>query len=274
MNQPIRGFPYQGKPRHGIFIFSHIQFLIEGRISKKKRKMQPSSFWQKVLLRGYAEDCVWHVLIPTIMTTQMARWEKIEHLINKNDKVVVDVHKANMSCGICGMYLEGQKHIFTLRVLIGKRPGTDFYNPEEKCWIYKVAFHTAAICFGCAINRKWPCVSLDSNSDMHNYVLDTLESIASFMTVDEKDLSGEQMWERIKTEFDKRRDTVMKYIGKMDANCSCCNTKNPKNRCSACHIIRYCNGECSKTDWPKHKEECKSLQETSIFRDDRRINIL
>ena len=27
--------------------------------------------------------------------------------------------------------------------------------------------------------------------------------------------------------------------------------------CSACYLVKYCNDECEKDHWPKHKKECK-----------------
>ena len=234
--------------------------------------MQPSLFWQNAMLHGFAEDCILHMLVPTFMTTKMTLWSKIEHLIDTSDKMVVDVQKANMSCGICGVSQEGKIHIFAVRVLIAKRPGTIF-GTQEKCWLYRMIFNSAAICTGCVRERKWSFVNLDSDTKMHNFVLDTLESIGSFMSMDREDLSGVQLWDRIKVAFDSRHDDMMKQFGKMVSKCTYCNKKKPKNRCSACHIVRYCNATCSKADWTNHKQECKILQKTSIFCHDKSANI-
>lgn len=231
--------------------------------------MQPPLFWQNAMLHNFAEDCVCHMLVPTSMTSKMSTWAKIEHLIDKTDKLVADVQKANMSCGICGVSQEGKQHIFAVRVLVGKRPVVG-----EKCWIYRMEFNSAAICNMCAYERKWPYISIDSNSGMQNIVLDTLESIAPRATVGMEDLSGAQLWDITKAEFDTHHHaSVMKRMGKMDSRCNHCKRKKPKNRCSACHIVRYCNADCSKADWGKHKEECKNLQKTSIFCHDKSANI-
>ena len=42
-----------------------------------------------------------------------------------------------------------------------------------------------------------------------------------------------------------------------------CETPDRKatNRCSGCNTAQYCCRECQKADWPRHRPECKALQE-------------
>lgn len=221
--------------------------------------MQPSSFWQKVYLGDYANNCIWHMLIPTTMAGHILPWSEIEHLIDKNDKIAVDAHKANRCCGICNESQEDVDYVFAVRVLIGKRP-------EEKYWTYSISVGTAIICFDCVYERrKWLRVGLISNSDMQNFVLDTLQSISYSFGMKSEELSGEQIWDQMMAQFNMRHEEVMKRIGKMDSSCLYCEAKKPKNRCSACHFARYCNTDCSKADWARHKVECGRFQKTPIF---------
>lgn len=39
--------------------------------------------------------------------------------------------------------------------------------------------------------------------------------------------------------------------------CSTCGTLDPKNTCSKCKDVRYCNTDCQRQDWPKHKRTCQ-----------------
>lgn len=37
--------------------------------------------------------------------------------------------------------------------------------------------------------------------------------------------------------------------------------KQATNRCAGCNTAKYCTRECQKADWPRHRPECKALQE-------------
>ena len=41
--------------------------------------------------------------------------------------------------------------------------------------------------------------------------------------------------------------------------------------CKSCMLIRYCNADCQKSHWPKHKKECKQraaeLRDEALFKD-------
>lgn len=41
------------------------------------------------------------------------------------------------------------------------------------------------------------------------------------------------------------------------ALCVGCGTPNRLQKCSGCQTARYCSRECQKSDWKKHKKECK-----------------
>ena len=41
--------------------------------------------------------------------------------------------------------------------------------------------------------------------------------------------------------------------------------------CKSCMLVRYCNADCQKNHWPKHKKECKiraaELRDEALFKD-------
>lgn len=46
--------------------------------------------------------------------------------------------------------------------------------------------------------------------------------------------------------------------------CHCCQKTSDEKlpTCSRCKIVGYCNRECQRKDWPKHKLECKLFKDT------------
>jgi hypothetical protein len=44
-------------------------------------------------------------------------------------------------------------------------------------------------------------------------------------------------------------------------NIDCNKRVKKKKTCSLCKITKYCDVECQKIDWKRHKEECKNLQQ-------------
>ena len=41
--------------------------------------------------------------------------------------------------------------------------------------------------------------------------------------------------------------------------------------CKSCKLVKYCNADCQKNHWPKHKKECKrhaaELYDEALFKD-------
>ena len=41
--------------------------------------------------------------------------------------------------------------------------------------------------------------------------------------------------------------------------------------CKSCMLVKYCNADCQKSHWPKHKKECKQraaeLRDEALFKD-------
>ena len=40
-----------------------------------------------------------------------------------------------------------------------------------------------------------------------------------------------------------------------------CGTTHPTSRCSNCKMVYYCNRECQKADWKRHKPDCRGVEE-------------
>lgn len=223
--------------------------------------MQPSEFWQTVLLNGFADNCVWHVVIPTLLCAGKSSWEKIASMIDMKDTEVVSAQRANMLCVQCGKNTleEDDVHIFGIRVLVAKKTCT---NALERHVVHRTALCSSLFCLTCA-KSKDVMGGLDANTDMHNLVLDLLEGIARDIEYESlmQDLSGPQVWKLIMERFALcHYKSTLHTLGKIDPRCSECQKPGPKSRCSSCHFARYCNDTCSRKDWPLHKGECALLK--------------
>lgn len=47
--------------------------------------------------------------------------------------------------------------------------------------------------------------------------------------------------------------------------CMNCYTLEPKYHCSKCEVTYYCNSNCQRSDWKRHKEFCPSLKQTLTY---------
>lgn len=223
--------------------------------------MQPSSFWKTILLRNFAEDCVWHAVIPTTMFSVAGCFKTIEPLIDKNDDEADAVRKAqiaNYLCVKCETSLELKPYVVSIRVLIGKK-----YVENLSSFIYSIVVNSACICPQCATSSCY----INSNTEMVNYILDKLESIGMQWrtTFESRDLSGPDIWKEVSHVFLRDHASTMRLLGKIDTKCPHCNTPNPKLRCSACNYTRYCNTTCSHSDWPIHRKACKVIKNKNAF---------
>ena len=73
-----------------------------------------------------------------------------------------------------------------------------------------------------------------------------------------------QLFDLIKNHFkekSKNKSKKMNESNKTKKKCGSCNKENPKNRCSKCKIVLYCNATCQHVHWNLiHKKQCKTLQ--------------
>lgn len=55
---------------------------------------------------------------------------------------------------------------------------------------------------------------------------------------------------------EKKRFARIMYTFMIKDRCRSCGSTNCTKRCSACKTARYCNEECQKVNWEKHKQYC------------------
>jgi hypothetical protein len=60
----------------------------------------------------------------------------------------------------------------------------------------------------------------------------------------------------------------------MTVHCACaeCGKEGASLKtCKSCMLVKYCNAECQRNHWPKHKKECKlhaaELRDEALFKD-------
>ncbi|KAJ7713420.1 hypothetical protein B0H16DRAFT_1810435 [Mycena metata] len=53
----------------------------------------------------------------------------------------------------------------------------------------------------------------------------------------------------------------MGFVAPLSSCASCHDETAALNKCSGCHLTRYCSGPCQRSDWPRHKKMCKAVQE-------------
>jgi hypothetical protein len=229
--------------------------------------MQPSSFWQEALLRGFSSGCIWHAVIPTIMVSKCPAWDVIKDKFDTTDTQVVLAQRSNMCCAKCGASQEGKVYRCGVRVLVTTCKTYDGFHMNERMG-FRIVFNSATLCLPCIDkDMKMPC--LDANSDMLNHVLDQLEDIALSLEISRENYKdGPTMWRTVLNILHSRHKKIMHTLGKMDCKCPYCKNPLPKKRCSGCHYVRYCGSNCSVRDWSKHKIECEFLQKSSLFLSD------
>ena len=71
-------------------------------------------------------------------------------------------------------------------------------------------------------------------------------------------LSTNTVGESLKAELKSVKKEI-KTISRMDRCCSFCGEKNEILKCSRCNKAFYCNKECQKNDWGKHKNLCRTI---------------
>lgn len=62
------------------------------------------------------------------------------------------------------------------------------------------------------------------------------------------------------------------------ATCSSCNAEEARMRCGGCKSAYYCNAQCQRDNWKKHKKECKRIRKklkanTKRIEDEEKSNI-
>jgi hypothetical protein len=236
--------------------------------------MQPASFWKEALLGSWADDCVWHAIVPTAMMAIGGTWKDAVANTDTADEKVAKAQRSHIACALCGRSTESQPHVVAVRVMYGKRRGTTISGGTldmdgMTCHAYRVGTSAAAICVGCANTFYQPSnAHIDSNAAMIWYVLDRIDDLAKYACSSPNiffNLSGPTMWECIVDRFTRNHNTITQKLGKRGRDCGHCGKEQAKDRCSACNYVYYCGETCSRANWNKHKTQCDALKNLSIF---------
>ncbi len=224
------------------------------------------AFWRSALLKSFADECVCHIIVPTIMTTRMATWEETRNTMSTSEVAVVRAQRYNSKCCYCNTQLSGKTAKIAVRFLLGKRPATRL-GDNAPGFVYRAAYGSAAICELCCLEKRL-AAHLDANTDMGEAMFDRLETISQHvgMACMTRDVSGVEFLSLVFHQFYEDYTSFKVHIGAMDASCAGCNVvKDPPKRCTGCRYARYCNAKCSAAHWPIHKTWCKLLAQNSFF---------
>lgn len=233
--------------------------------------MQGREFWERHFLRDFPEATrVWHAIVPTVL----AAWAPPREFVLES--IARDLSSSSMSaelyvetclmrlsftaCSLCGAHVGGCRYnMFALRVIEAEDP---------ECEIM-LATIPAVICMGCisrGTERK-NIRMIEIPPKGQEAICDRLIEFGTSMKNSEKlaNLHGGQVWAAIQSAFDADHAGMMRALGRLHNVCTHCNKPKPRSRCSGCHFVRYCSTECSRADWPEHKEQCAIYREYHIF---------
>eukprot|EP00040_Diaphanoeca_grandis_P015157 m.77136 g.77136 ORF g.77136 m.77136 type:complete len:100 (-) comp24981_c0_seq3:542-841(-) len=75
------------------------------------------------------------------------------------------------------------------------------------------------------------------------------EGFDDWLAAEEKKILG--MMEQDKVE------TITKEVEVNVDDCAACGKADAESRCSGCRTVKYCNRDCQRSHWKKHKKLCK-----------------
>ena len=245
----------------------------------KKMQQKGLSFWKRVLLNNFADDCIAHVIIPTSLASLCMDKEKFanaivaKHGTEDVDDNVLPAQTANITCCWCNRAAFSDFAQTCVRILVAKRQAKRI-DDGSSAFVYRVGIGSAVMCSKCAQQQRF--VSIDSNSDIQEVMFERLEAIGRDLSVENLgvDLSGDEFVSRMLDRFDLGHRFFMKEIGGIDVKCGHCKKPNPTKACGGCLYARYCDAACSKADWKLHKPECAILKENSVFYRGKQIKLV
>lgn len=212
----------------------------------------------------FGKDCVWHAIIPTMLSSIYAPLPNnptCTMALGRNGR------DTPLSCVKCNKLYDGQRMQLGLRVLVSKGPLLD-----NKC-NYMFGFEWTLICMMCCGAQRLMDVSRSQLDYLENWV----DSIAGNHCCESlsRDVTAPILWREVRALFDAKYFDLLNEFGCIRNACSHCNAKNPKNRCAGCKLVRYCNVECAKAHWPRHKDGCDfAKSRTSVFEKEASYKVL
>lgn len=230
-------------------------------------------FWRKALLRDYADDCIYSVIVPTLMTTHNWSWMRLREAIVNPTELTIQAQRDNLTCCYCGVFVDGEVSKIAVRFMLARCPGTlhtsdDDYGNGTPIFMYRAAIGSASICMQCCAAKELDDGYLNANASMAKVMYDRLDGIATDLCHVNQHvcISGEQFLLQLLKEFCVGYDQFIVTIGKVDPLCGNCNKKNPPKCCTGCRYVHYCNVKCATADWSKgHRTECAKYKLRIMF---------
>lgn len=213
--------------------------------------MEGHDFWRATLLHHYADDCVYHGVVPSMLTTQLD-----EQPQTSEDKTVHTALQYTARCALCDKNQLGETVRWAVRYIMARCKAGD-----QDCWIYRAAFADAVICLACSKKRELLTVCT-SSSAIHHALLDELEKTAT--CVSSCLLSGEQWWQQAMLQLKEADDVAEKEL-RSCANCDNQERSTIKVRCSECKYVYYCGRDCAAAHHQLHRLVCARLARRDFF---------
>ena len=97
-----------------------------------------TEFWEKILLKEFADDCIHHVILPTMFGTRCG---------DANDGTDDETKKAYddmLSCFLCKEDVKGQNVTLAVRWVLAKKNAKNFLD-DSPAFIYKSSTTSAFI---------------------------------------------------------------------------------------------------------------------------------
>jgi hypothetical protein len=220
-----------------------------------------NNFWESALLRNKADKCIFHMILPTIMTTKHPSWDKIKSLISPTDEQIIQAQRDNLFCVYCKKDTQSQTIRLAIRIVISREDFDDNY-------IYRCGFGCASICNTCS---NVDVNSFNSDTPMHETMYEYLEIIGrnvGLYNLHQK-IDGLEFMRQLMVGFNVNYPSFIRKLRKLEAKkCYYCKKTSQKLfYCSVCRYVRYCSSTCQHADWKIHKHECKFMVTNSIFFD-------
>lgn len=248
--------------------------------------MEQDSFWRKALLGGFAEDCIYHAIIPSVFVTLPPSPLPVPppHISADDYEDVARAYADFEFCSLCHTSQRGGKPVqYGLRFLLARRQARRIPDDGNIYWIYRTAFTDACICLACAVTTHGILAHVDSGSDMFHMTMDVIETCDATQltelayTPGAAGLSGPEYWARLVERFRATTtSSIARAICRMDARCNHCNRPDVNYTmlvCSGCRYVRYCSRACSVAEWPTHKHACTRLKSGDHFYSDKAVEM-
>jgi len=218
------------------------------------------AFWESLLLNKDAEDCVYHVIVPTLMYTVMPKCLPIDDGdVDAED--VLCAQQANHQCVYCEQSMDGACVVVGVRAVVAKRE-------TRHGFIYRFGFGAVSICESCCATEQLITSGINTNGTMIETMFEQLEQLGRAIHVQNvfNNLTGSELLQLVLDAYDANHVAFVTAIGRHDKECATCKRcADDLLMCRGCRLLRYCNAQCQRTDWARHRAQCQYVRTHSIF---------